>query len=418
MAISETLNPLKLNVSNRLVLPLFILLLIVSSVLSGGCMKLTLFTVGITAIFSISAQAQDEPTETYSQIHFEAQNRCIVRMSDSISSEDVEGRVKGLLKAVNASAAYIYKHSVKGFTVNLPCTKAKAAFIGSSDVVSFEPDGLMFALPKPPGRGNGGGDATPEPQALPWGVTRVGGVADGSALTAWIIDTGIDLDNPDLNVDQTYGFSAFTSGKERSPNDGNGHGTHVAGTVAALDNSIDVVGVAAGAAVVPVKVLNRQGSGSYSGVIAGIDHVAAYASAGDCANLSLGGGYSQAVNDAVIRLGEKGVYVAVAAGNESQHAENVSPASANGLNVWTISATDINDEFAYFSNFGNPPVDYAAPGYSVLSLKVGGGTSIKSGTSMAAPHACAVLMLTSGSPSVVGHAIGDPDGTADIILGH
>lgn len=128
---------------------------------------------------------------------------------------------------------------------------------------------------------------------------------DGSGYTVWVLDTGIDLDHADLNVDANRGFTAFTKGRDAGKDDGNGHGTHVAGTIAALNKGIDVVGVAAGAVVVPVKVLDSRGSGSWSGVLAGIDHVAANASPGDCANMSLGGGFNQELNDAVKNAAQK-----------------------------------------------------------------------------------------------------------------
>lgn len=375
---------------------------------------------------TLTAQAA-EPTDTASQQLFEIKNTCIVRFDDGISKFDVKGRARGMVAAANAQAKHIYKHSIKGFAVNMNCGKAKAAFAGQNDIVSFEPDSLMVLYPGPPS-GKGKKDSTTtESQVIPWGITRVGYLPvdppiDNTGLTAWILDTGIDLDHPDLTVDAARGFSAFTSRKDSSYDDGHGHGTHVAGTIAAIDNEIDVVGVAAGATVVPVKVLNSRGSGSTSGVIAGIDWVAANASPGDCANLSLGGSYSQDLNDAVVNAstyGDKDIYFALAAGNESQNAMNTSPASAGKNeydNIWTISAIDTEGNFASFSNFGNPPIEFAAPGVGILSLKRGGGTTIKNGTSMAAPHACAVLMLTMGEPDSDGTANGETDGNPDLII--
>jgi subtilisin family serine protease len=385
--------------------------------------KTAVIACAVTMI--LTAQAA-EPTDTASQQLFEIKNTCIVRFDDGISKFDVKGRARGMVAAANAQAKHIYKHSIKGFAVNMNCGKAKAAFAGQNDIVSFEPDSLMVLYPGPPS-GKGKKDSTTsESQVIPWGIGRVGYLPadppiDNTGLTAWILDTGIDLDHPDLNVDTdpTRAFSAFTSRKDSSYDDGHGHGTHVAGTIAAIDNEIDVVGVAAGATVVPVKVLNSRGSGSTSGVIAGIDHVAANASPGDCANLSLGGAYSQNLNDAVELASLTGTYFALAAGNESQNAMNTSPASAgeNGYdNIWTISAIDAADDFASFSNFGNPPIEFAAPGVGILSLKKDGGTTVKSGTSMAAPHACAVLMLTMGEPSSDGTANGETDGNPDPII--
>ncbi len=156
------------------------------------------------------------------------------------------------------------------------------------------------------------------------------------------------LDHPDLNVNTTLAKTFVL--RTVTAEDDNGHGTHCAGIVAAKNNIIGVVGVAANAFVVPVKVLDKTGSGAYSIVIAGIDYVAANAATGDAANLSLSGGIFDPVDQAVINLGLSGVYVAMAAGNSKDDANNYSPARANGLNLYTVSACDINDYWAYFSN--------------------------------------------------------------------
>ena len=268
-----------------------------------------------------------------------------------------------------------------------------------------------------PGDGDdgSGGDSG---QETPYGIVRVNGVASytGSNV-AWVIDSGIDTDHPDLNVDASRGFNAFTSGRDgKSTDDGNGHGTHVAGTIAALNNNIGVIGVAPGATVIPIKVLDSRGSGSYSGVIAGVDHVAAYGSAGDVANMSLGGPTSDALDSAILSAAENGIIFALAAGNESSDANTSSPARVNGANIVTISAMDSNDNWASFSNYGNPPVDYAAPGVAVNSTWKDGGYNSISGTSMASPHAAGVLLL--GPASTDGTVNGDPDGTADPIIVH
>ncbi len=253
---------------------------------------------------------------------------------------------------------------------------------------------------------------TPPDQTTPWGITRVGGGStyNGSGK-AWIIDTGIDLDHPDINVNTT--LSKTFINRTTTADDDNGHGSHCAGIIAAKNNTIGVVGVAAGATVVAVKVLDRRGSGSWSGVIAGIDYVAANAGDGDVANLSLGGGVSTTVDNAVIALGASGVKVAIAAGNESTDANFSSPARANGPNLYTVSAMDSNDNWAYFSNYGNPPVDFCAPGYSILSCYKNGGYTTMSGTSMAAPHVAGLLLL--GPIHADGTVNGDPDLNPDPI---
>ena len=231
---------------------------------------------------------------------------------------------------------------------------------------------------------------------------------------AWIIDTGIDLDHPDLNVNGSLGRNFIATTK--TPEDDNGHGTHCAGIVAAKNNTIGVVGVAPGATVVPVKVLDRRGSGAYSVIIAGVNYVAGTATPGDAVNMSLGGSVYQPIDEAVVAMANKGLFVALAAGNESDDADNHSPARANDNTIWTISACDASDKFAYFSNYGNPPVDFCAPGVGIKSTYKNGGYATISGTSMAAPHACGVLLVTIGNPKTSGYVLNDPDGHADPII--
>lgn len=310
----------------------------------------------------------------------------------------------------------VYSRSIIGFSVQM--TEEQALSVGKDSRVAYVEKDQMFTLAPPPGKGPGGGGddgGGSDPQETPWGISRVGGGATytGSGV-AWIIDSGIEASHEDLNVDVSRGFNAFTKGRDGDLSaDRNGHGTHVAGTVAAKDNGVGVVGVAAGAVVIPVKVLDSRGSGSYSGVIAGIDHVAANGSNGDVANMSLGGGFSQAVNDAVIAAAGTGVKFALAAGNESTDAGTKSPASANGANIYTISAMAEGDVWASFSNYGNPPVDYCEPGVAVKSTWPGNGYNTISGTSMASPHAAGLLLL--GNISTNGTVSGDPDGDADPI---
>lgn len=248
-------------------------------------------------------------------------------------------------------------------------------------------------------------------QTTPWGINRVGR-ANGAGKTAWVLDTGIDLDHPDLNVNTSRSRS-FVGG---SANDGNGHGTHVAGTIAAKNNNIGVIGVAYNATVVAVKVLGNNGSGSVSGIVRGVDYVASAARRGDVANMSLGGGASTAMDNAVRRLANRGVLVSLAAGNSRRDARFSSPARVNAANVVTVSAMDINNRFASFSNYGRTVVDFCGPGVRVNSTWINGRYRSISGTSMAAPH-IAGLMLLRGSTNLRtnGTVIGDPDGRPDPI---
>lgn len=285
--------------------------------------------------------------------------------------------------------SHTYSHALNGFTASLD-NEQLVSLQKDSRVKSIEQD-YLITLGKPSWAG--GGNDEPEPgQKTPWGIIKVNGVTSYSGSgVAWVIDSGIDLDHPDLNTEDSRHVS-FLGGKDRNdPDDGNGHGTHVAGTIAALNNEIGVVGVAPGATVVSVRVLNKRGSGSYSGVIAGVDYVGDKGSFGDVANMSLGGGVSETLDNAVINAASTGVIFCLAAGNESDDTDNHSPARANDPNIYTIAASDSDNSFASFSNYG-PEVDYCAPGVSVESTWKNGGYNTISGTSMAAPHAAGVLL--------------------------
>ncbi len=297
-----------------------------------------------------------------------------------------------------------YASAIEGFALNL--SESEAAELRKQPEIEIYPDKFVtLAKPVPV--------PVQPPQSIPYGIARVGyGDYTGTHL-AWIIDTGIDLNHPDLNVNTTLAKTFVL--RTTTAEDDNGHGTHCAGIVAAKDNNIGVIGVAANAYVVPVKVLDKRGSGAYSTIIAGIDYVAANATDGDVANLSLGGGIYDPIDQAVINLGLSGVYVAMAAGNESDDANNHSPARANGLNLYTVSACDINDNWAYFSNYGNPPIEFCAPGVNVYSTYKGDAYTTMSGTSMASPHVCGLLLLTNGNVKTDGYVIGDPDGNPDPI---
>lgn len=304
---------------------------------------------------------------------------------------------------------FTYSSAVKGVALTL--TDGEAAKLSkSSDVKGVYPD-MMVSLGTPDATVLGKPSTGSTGQSVPWGITRIGGSSDGTGKTAWIIDTGIDISHPDLNVDASKGYNFIKPGS--LPDDDNGHGTHCAGIIAALNNNIGVVGVAAGATVVPVKVLDRRGSGAYSVIIAGLDFVAANAKVGDAANMSLGGSAYQPIDDAVLNLASKGIKIAIAAGNESTDANNSSPARVNGTNIYTVSAMASGDLWAYYSNYGNPPIDFCAPGSSIYSTYKGDSYATLSGTSMAAPHVCGLLLL--GSLHTDGYVINDPDGNADPI---
>jgi hypothetical protein len=310
------------------------------------------------------------------------------------------------------SISVVYSHSIKGFAAEL--SEEEALIVTDDDRVKYVERDHYVILKKPDGAGGGGGGGSS--QVTPWGITRVGGGATYTGNgSAWILDTGIDLDHPDLNVD----VSRSVAFGQNNPDDGHGHGSHCAGTIAGIDNDFGVVGVAAGAPVVAVRILDRRGYGATSDCIAGVDYVGANAAPGDVANMSVGYPASTALDNAVVNAASNGIYFALAAGNDGLHTYNSpqpSPGRVNGTNIWTVSAMDSNDDFAYFSNYGNPPVELCGPGVSVYSCYKRGGYTTMSGTSMATPHVCGTLLMTNGNPNTDGTVNGDPDGTADDIV--
>jgi subtilisin family serine protease len=307
---------------------------------------------------------------------------------------------------------HVYSNSIRGFAVRMPAEpdpRSQVAKLRAANpkIERCERDQIMqISIQGKPGGGTG-----TTGQVTDWGVTRVGGPGTPVAgRTAWVIDTGIDLDHPDLFVDVGRSKSFI---RDTSPDDGNGHGTHVAGTIGAKNNTFGSVGVAPGAKLVAVRVLDRRGSGTNSGVIAGVDYVAQVGASFDVANMSLGGGVSTLLDEAVVAASSTGIRFVLAAGNESDHANNHSPARANGANVYTVSSFAKGDLWSSFSNFGNPPVDYAEPGSSIYSTYKDGGYATLSGTSMAAPHLAGILMT--GPVRTNSVVSGDPDRNPDPI---
>ncbi|TRD12809.1 S8 family peptidase [Erythrobacter insulae] len=333
---------------------------------------------------------------------------CVFNKQD-VSRGNARAEAARLNNANGGQLKRVYRNSIRGFSTNMSATAVERMARLSPNISFCEQDQVVTTQQRGKPPKGGGGDTSPS-QSTPWGIARVNGGGAGNFATAWVIDSGIDLDHPDLNVDTSRSFNSVG----RNADDQNGHGTHVAGTIAAIDNAIGVIGVAPGAPVVAVRVLDRRGSGSTSGVIAGVDFVAANGSGGDVANMSLGGGISTALDDAVAAAAQaSGVRFVIAAGNESRDANLSSPARVNGNGIYTISAFAQGDVFASFSNFGNPPVDYASPGVAVSSTWKSGGYNTISGTSMAAPHFAGIL-LQSGSTND-GVVSGDRDNTADVI---
>lgn len=336
---------------------------------------------------------------------------CVFK-KDAVGRGQVEAEARRSVNAQGGQVGQVYRVALQGFSAQMAPQAVERMKAGNPHIAYCEQDQVMAIPPFRVEAKPGGGGTTQPAQQTPWGIARVKGGAAGTFGTAWVIDTGIDFAHPDLNVDTARSRSFL--GGTTTPVDQNGHGTHVAGTIAAYDNTIGVIGVAPGARVVAVRVLDRRGSGSTSGVIAGVDYVAANGQPSDVANMSLGGGVSTALDTAVVNAAAGGVRFALAAGNESDNANNHSPARANGLNVYTVSAFANGDTWASFSNYGNPPIDYAEPGVSIRSTWLSGGYNTISGTSMATPHLAGILLARS-TPANGGVVNGDPAAPADTI---
>ena len=206
-----------------------------------------------------------------------------------------------------------------------------------------------------------------------------------SNVTAYIIDTGLQTNHPEFGTRAANVYDAFGG----TGADCHGHGTHVGGTVGGT-----TYGVAKGVQLRGVRVLDCAGSGSNAGVIAGMDYVRVNATRPAVANMSLGGGYSATVNTSANNLANSGVFLAVAAGNNSADACNYSPASATAAT--TVGSTASNDTRSSFSNFGTC-VDIYGPGSSITSARLNGTSTVMSGTSMASPHVAGVGALYKGT---------------------
>lgn len=326
--------------------------------------------------------------------------------ANKVSRGNAQAEAQRAAQAAGGQVRHVYSVAIRGFAVNAAPQAIENMRANNPNIAYCEQDQVVTQIQT---RG-GGGTTTQPPQETPWGIARVNGGRAGTFATAWVLDGGIQLDHPDLNVDVARSRNFTGRGTAA---DENGHGTHVAGTIGARDNAIGVIGVAPGAPLVAVRVLDRRGSGTVSGVVAGVDYVAQFGRPGDVANMSLGGGASTTLDTAVINAAAGGVRFVLAAGNSAQFAGNSSPARANGPNVFTISSFAIGDVWSSFSNFGNPPVDFAEPGSAVKSTWIGSGYNILSGTSMAAPHFSGILLQ--GAPGNGGRVNGDPDGNPDTI---
>jgi subtilisin family serine protease len=300
----------------------------------------------------------------------------IVTMKSNV--QDVRGEVQRAMKGRNGRAERTYERVVKGFSGRLSAADVQA-LRNNPNVLAVEPDVVVSI-------------AQTQNQAT-WGLDRIDQVslpldsrytykATGDGVRAYVLDTGIRSSHTDLAGRVLPGFTAINDGL--GTEDCNGHGTHVAGTVGGTQ-----YGVAKRVSLVPVRVLGCDGSGSLSGVIAGVDWVAAQTHRPAVANMSLGGGASVAMDAAVNAVINAGVTMVVAAGNDNANACNYSPARVPS--AITVGATANNDSRASYSNIGSC-VDVFAPGSSITSAGHSSNTAVAtlSGTSMASPHVAGV----------------------------
>jgi subtilisin family serine protease len=289
-----------------------------------------------------------------------------------------------------ASVKHVYKYTIKGYAAKLSDAEVEALRADPS-VKYVVRDGIVHTMKRPPRGGT--------PYSFPsWGIDRIDQrdlplsssytttASKGAGVTAYVVDTGIRISHQVFGGRASYGWDFVDN--DATASDCNGHGTHVAGTIGGA-----TYGVARQVHLVAVRVLNCGGSGTWSGVIAGIDWAAGDHGTGPAVmNLSLGGGANTAVDDAIQRAVADGITVAVAAGNENTNACNSSPARAP--NALTVGATTKTDARASYSNIGTC-LDLFAPGSEITSAWSTGdsATNTISGTSMASPHVAGVAAL-------------------------
>lgn len=302
----------------------------------------------------------------------------------------------------------VYGHLLAGFTAVLTVKEVKTLLLDPR-IEGIEQDLFFEINDKLEITEQSSGGMSPEAQVTPCGITRHGGAGNGSGSNKWIwiVDSGIQSNHPDLNVvtNPTYARS-FVGGTFQ---DCNGHGTHVAGTAAAKHNNIGVIGMSAGAWVVPIKIMAGCGGSYYSStLISALNHIASYDEPGDVVNLSIGGyagptcSNSSPLRTAIQNLGNSGTWVIIAAGNSNAYAGYYQPACYNGTRILTIANMTCQNTWNPTSNYNLPmaggPIDWIAVGTNVFSTYIGSSYATMSGTSMSAPHVSGIVHWRQGGP--------------------
>ncbi|MFI5987245.1 S8 family serine peptidase [Streptomyces sp. NPDC051555] len=344
--------------------------------------------LALAAPLATASQSTAAPEPTPAPLYTSANavpGKYIVTLEKTVADPAAAAKKLGL------KPTFVYSKALNGFAVTmdaLQLTIVRNAF----GVKSVEQDAKVQSVPI---RSSAAGTRAPSSS---WGLDRIDQKnlpldnsftteGNGAGVTAYILDSGIDYNHTEFggpdNTRATFGYDAVNDG--RNGQDCQGHGTHVAGTVGGK-----TYGVARKVNLVSVRVLNCEGKGEWSGIIAGLDWVAKNAKQPAVMNGSLGGPKSDAVNLAANAVTEAGVLPVIAAGNSSVDACGISPASAS--KVLTVGATTKYDEETDFSNFGECLSVYA-PGQDIFSAKLGGGSISLDGTSMAAPHVAGVAAL-------------------------
>jgi subtilisin family serine protease len=243
-------------------------------------------------------------------------------------------------------------------------------------------------------------------------IPLMGGSLTGSSRSSiWIIDSGVEGTHTDLNVSTNPNFSASFISGESPLEDFAGHGTHCAGLAAGMgQGNPGVTGMSPGAEIIPIKVLDRNGSGNWSDLVLALDHVEKFGVAGDVVMMSLGASEvmdcensEPFLRDIILDLGNKGVFVVMSAGNETAFANSNLPGCINGPNVVTVASVDFScgeiGGFSAFSNMGIPPIDWVAPGNALVSTFPRNSYNVMSGTSMAGALVAGLIHSKGGLPN-------------------